>query len=76
MAEKCEHATSIVLLDLGDVSLDRCTWGCGQILVEVSLGNHMVATFTVDELVKLAKKRAEQIGDKPGVCSHGYDMGV
>lgn len=64
----CEHSSSKVILDLDELSVLRCTSECGQILIELHLGNHMVKTITAAELILQQTMRA------PGICSNGYDM--
>jgi hypothetical protein len=54
MSEQCEHLSSIVEDNTYDgFAILRCTWGCGQTLIELDLGNHHVATYTAAELAQL-----------------------
>jgi hypothetical protein len=56
---KCTHETSIVISDCTGFSLLRCTWGCGQDLIQLDLGNHTVVTYTASDIAAL---RAEVDG--------------
>jgi hypothetical protein len=53
MDDKCTHETSFVDAMYGGFSLLRCTWACGQELIELDLGNHTVATYTAADLLAL-----------------------
>lgn len=50
---KCEHATSRVMVDHGNVQLSECDWGCGAILITVTDSDGIAHEFTADELVTL-----------------------
>lgn len=54
--EKCEHKTTAVLADEGNVTIEACTWGCGSILITVTDGNGISHLYTVDELVTMRKQ--------------------
>ena len=58
MSDKCQHASSIVLIDVDGFSVLKCTWGCNQHLIEFDLGNNTVTTYTPAELAAL---RAENV---------------
>lgn len=50
---KCEHATSRVMADHGNVQLSECDYGCGAILITVTDTDGIAHEFTADELITL-----------------------
>lgn len=54
---KCEHKTSMELLETDNVRVSRCTWGCDSILVSVYDNTEgLTYTYTTDELLGKVKK--------------------
>ena len=80
MSGTCDHASTIVLFDEDNVSVARCTWGCGAILISVKTGI-TTATMTAQELARLraveeAAREYEKVttyiryDDDCDVCAH------
>ena len=53
MSEKCEHNTTIVKYDQGNVQVEVCTWGCGQTIISVKRADAVTESFTASELSAL-----------------------
>ena len=49
----CEHNTTIVKYDQGNVQIEVCTWGCGQTIISVKGADTVTESFTVREIVAL-----------------------
>lgn len=52
----CEHNTTIVKYDQGNVQVEVCTWGCGQTLIAVKDASGLTHTFTHAELAALREE--------------------
>ena len=52
----CEHNTTIVKYDQGNVQVEVCTWGCGQTLIGVKDVTGLTRTFTIAELSALRER--------------------
>ncbi len=46
----CEHNTTIVKYDQGNVQVEVCTWGCGQTIISVKRADAVTESFTAAEL--------------------------
>lgn len=61
----CEHKTTIVKYDQGNVQVEVCTWGCGQTIISVKRADAITESFTAAELYSLAGNiaaLAERVG--------------
>lgn len=53
----CTHESSIVEYDFKEFSILKCTWGCGEHLIELKLLNHEVKTLSISEILSLSEAR-------------------
>ncbi len=59
MSEKCEHNTTVTMFVKGYLTVELCTWGCGNILVCEVDPNGTTKTLREIEHPELSALRAE-----------------
>ena len=59
MSDKCEHNTTVTMFVKGYLTVELCTWGCGNILVCEADPNGTTKTLREIEHPELSALRAE-----------------
>lgn len=54
--QPCDHKTTAVLADEGNVTIESCTWGCGELLLSVTDEHGISYTITAAELLMIARQ--------------------
>ena len=68
----CEHNTTIVKYDQGNVQVEVCKWGCGQTIISVKSADAVTESFTAAELATL-RARVEA-GISPEELAHALGI--
>lgn len=59
---ECQHNTSIEVHfgKIANLTISRCTWGCGELLVSVLRDDCVTVTYAASELAALSAAAAER----------------